>query len=448
MSVAAVGGPARHLADCDKYGGDAVDWSPDGSTLVIKAPDSTGLDFLTPADGKLRHFTEMPPTDIEDSEPAFSPDGALLAFVRWHAPGVSNLYVVPVKGGEPRRLTFDNLKIDGVTWESDSRYIVFSSNRAGPFGLWRVDVDGGPPTRVPQSGRAAYSPMLSRDGSRLAYEEWTGQTNLFGLDTRAAGAQPKQITFATRWDWTPAVSPDGARIAFASDRSGSFEIWVADRNGESALRLTDFGGPYTSGPAWSPDGRSIVFDSPAVDGNFDIYEVGADGGAPRRLTTSPAEDRYAHYSADGKWIYFASKRSGDWEIWRLPASGGDAEQVTFKGGNYSVPAQDGSVYFTRDAAPGIWRIMPGGEPVLVVPDLQPEDCSNWAIGGGRIWYVLRPPHGPVYLASHALTAGGEGTRLIALPRLSYHSGIGLAPDGQVLFSEVVSDESDLMLLTK
>lgn len=450
FAVSAVGGAPRRLADCDKYEGDNLAWSPDGSILAMKAPDSKGIDFLDPRTGNLRHFTEVPPSDYMDSNPEFSPDGTLLAFIRWHASGVANLYVVPVSGGEPKRLTFDNLKMEGLTWEPDSRHIVFASNRGGPFGLWRVDVDGGPAQRVPQSSRAAYTPVLSRDGRSLVYEEWTGQTNLFSVDGANPAALPQQITYTTRFNWNPNASPDGKKLAFASDRSGSAEIWVSDRMGEQALKLTAFDGPYTSSPSWSPDSRHIVFDSPAVDGNFDIYEVDAEGSAPRRLTNSPAQDRFAHYSPDGKWIYFSSRRSGAWEVWRMPVDGGEAkaEQVTFDGAYYSEPAADGSVYFSRDWTSGLWRLKPGGKPELVVPDLEPEDCSNWRIGRDRIWYVQRPERGPVYLASHGFAAGGDGQRLAALPKLSYKSGIGLTSDGKLLIAEVVSEESDLMLLSR
>lgn len=450
FSVSTVGGAPRRISDCDKYDGDSIAWSPDGAILAMKAPDSKGIDFLTLATGAVRHFTEVPPTDLEDTEPDFSPDGTLLGFIRWHASGVANVYVVPVSGGEPKRLTFDNLKIEGLTWEPDNRHLVFSSNRGGPFGLWRVDIDGGPAERVPQAGRSAFTPSLSRDGRQLVYEEWTGATNIFSVDIAAPRTQSSPITATTRLSWNPAASPDGKWVAFASDRSGSSEIWVTDRKGEQALKLTAFGGPYTSGPSWSPDGKRILFDSPAVDGNFDIYEVDAQGGAPQRLTTSPAVDRFAHFSPDGKWIYFTSRRSGAWEVWRMPVDGGEAkaEQVTFDGAYYSEPAADGSVYFSRDWTPGLFRLRSGGKPELVVPDLQPEDCSNWQIGKDRIWYVQRPERGAPNLASHSFSAGGAGQILMPLPKLSYKTGLGLTPDGKILMAQVVSEESDLMLLTK
>lgn len=450
LAVSPLGGPSRKLADCDKYDGDSMAWSPDGATLAMKGPGSRGIDFLTLADGGVRHVTEVPPTDQQDTDPAFSPDGTELAFVRWHASGVANVYVVPVSGGQPKRLTFDNLKVEGISWEPDSRHLVFSSNRAGPFGLWRVDVDGGPVERIAQAGHADYMPTLSRDGKLLAYEEWTGYTNLFSFDPANPKADPEQVTATTRMNWNPTASPDGKLMAFASDRSGSFEIWVTDRKGDDALKLTAFDGPYTSGPAWSPDSQHIVFDSPAVDGNFDIYEVDAQGGTVKRLTTAPAEDRFAHFSPDGKWIYFTSRRSGSWQIWRMPAQGGEAqaEQVTFEDAYYSQPGADGYVYFSRETNEGIWRQKPGGRPELVVPDLMPEDCSNWVLAKDRIWYVQRPDRGPVNLASHGYTPGGDGQRVTSLPMLSYKSGLGFTPDGRILVAQVVSDESDLMLLER
>ena len=449
FTVSPLGGPSRKLADCDKYEGDSLAWSPDGSTLAMKAPDSRGIDLMTVATGVVHHFTEVPPEDMQDSNPAFSPDGSLLAFVRWHASGVANVFVVPLSGGEPKRLSFDNLKIEGLTWEPDNRHLVFSSNRGGPFSLWRVDIDGGPAQRVPQSSRAAFTPDLSRDGRQLVYEEWTGATNIFSVDPERPNAEPKQITQTTRWNWNPAASPDGKHIAFASDRGGTSEIWVADSNGDDALKLTAFGGPYTSGPAWSPDSQHILFDSPAVDGNFDIYEVDAQGGAPKRLTTSSAQDRFPHYSPDGKWIYFSSRRSGNWEVWRMPVAGGEsqAQQVTFDGAYFSVPTADGTLYFSRDFYAGLWRLKPGGKPELVVPDLQPEDCTNWHLARDRIWYVQRPVRGVPWLASHPFTAGSAGQKLTPLPMLSYKTELGLTPDGKILMAQVVSDESDLMLLS-
>ncbi|MCI0663477.1 MAG: hypothetical protein L0220_20620, partial [Acidobacteria bacterium] len=62
-----------------------------------------------------------------DSEIAFAPDGKTLAFARYAALGVADIYLAPIVGGEPKRLTFDNLKV-----HTDGRCSIPKSRRARP----------------------------------------------------------------------------------------------------------------------------------------------------------------------------------------------------------------------------------------------------------------------------------------------------------------------------
>ena len=83
---------------------------------------------------------------------------------------------------------------------------------------------------------------------------------------------------------------------------------------------------------WSPDAKYLVY-AGIVDNNADIYRVSTDGSGELRMTTDKAEDDGPEYSADGKWIYFCSKRSGKWDAWRMPADGAGpddklAEKIT------------------------------------------------------------------------------------------------------------------------
>jgi len=57
------------------------------------------------------------------------------------------------------------------------------------------------------------------------------------------------------------------------------------------------------------------------NGNFDLYRVPANGGDEVRLTVSPGYDDGPDFSPDGKWIYFNSDRGGSWDIWRIPPCG-------------------------------------------------------------------------------------------------------------------------------
>jgi TolB protein len=83
---------------------------------------------------------------------------------------------------------------------------------------------------------------------------------------------------------------------------------------------------------WSSDSKYLVYTG-IVDNNADIYRIDADGSRELRMTTNKAEDDGPEYSADGKWVYFCSKRSGKWDAWRMPSDGAGpndklAEKIT------------------------------------------------------------------------------------------------------------------------
>lgn len=78
------------------------------------------------------------------------------------------------------------------------------------------------------------------------------------------------------------ISPDGKTIAFTYKG----DIWTVATEGGQATRLTATD-DYETTPVWSPDSRSIAFAGDRA-GNFDIYVVDANGGAPRRLTYNSA----------------------------------------------------------------------------------------------------------------------------------------------------------------
>ena len=89
-----------------------------------------------------------------------------------------------------------------------------------------------------------------------------------------------------------------------------------------------------SDPQVSPDGKWVAFsvretDLDANRGRFDIWLAAVDGTTPAsRLTSHPDGDNEARWSADGKWLYFMSTRSGSSQVWRIKPTGGEAEQVT------------------------------------------------------------------------------------------------------------------------
>jgi dipeptidyl aminopeptidase/acylaminoacyl peptidase len=115
-----------------------------------------------------------------------------------------------------------------------------------------------------------------------------------------------------------------------------------------------------SSPVASPDGKWVVFvvretDMDANKGRTDLYLTSIDGSSVTHLTTSPASDSDPVWSHDGRYVYFASSRSGSEQVWRIRPNGGEAEQVTKLpldiNGFKLVPGSD-SLVLAIDVYPG------------------------------------------------------------------------------------------------
>ncbi len=183
--VPALGGIERKVYSSPRDLNPHLTWSPDGRVLAFPENDGTDthswITLLSLSDSSTRRLT-MPPGEDRDDSPAFSPDGSQVAFDRESIAGVANnLYVVSAKGGEPRRLTFDNRPIFGLTWDADGCEVIYSSIREGPTKLWRVSTSGGVPRAVAGVGLMAYSPSVPPKGNELAYRQAIGKDNIWRI---------------------------------------------------------------------------------------------------------------------------------------------------------------------------------------------------------------------------------------------------------------------------
>lgn len=399
-TVPALGGPERKLlslgakADWGSWV-PALDWSPDGKYIACSEKRSSQPPFniflFSPETGERRALTSPAAPLLGDSFPAFSPDSQTVAFVRTTADVSQDVYLVPITGGEPKRLTFDNVRLKSTAWNADGREIIFSSTReGGDYGLWRISTSGGTPERAGVGGHHVPGASVSRQGNRLAYVQWSGDFNIYRVDvsdsTRPT-SPPIKLTSSTRLDFNPQYSPDGKRIVFQSDRSGSNEIWMCNSDGANPVQVTSLN-KIAGTPRWSPDGQQIAFDL-YPDGRGDIYVISAGGGLPRPIVTGDSEDHLPSWSIDGRWIYFASHRTGERQVWKVPAEGGKPVQVTKQGGGIAFESPDGRyVYYIKDFAPGIWRVpVDGGEEIQVFDSFRSELFGDWAVVSDGVYFI-------------------------------------------------------------
>ncbi len=455
--VPALGGPERRLAASYltvPQLGRSLDWSPDGKFLAVAdsaSPQAApGILLISVESGEVRSLTSR--ANEYFASPAFSPDGTKITFA--HGPEFlsHDVYLAGVSGGEPRRLTFDKQVVQGLSWTADGSAVVYSSNRAGIFRLWKVSISGGVPEALPGAGEDATSPRISRRGDRLVYERLKTDTSTWrvpGPHGATSSGSPQRLIWAARHNGEAAYSSDGKRIAFSSDRFGTLEIWVCDNEGQNAVQLTSFGRANPGSPRWSPDGRWIAFDA-RPEGNPDIFIISSEGGSPRRLTSGPADNIVPTWSRDGKWVYFTSNRSGTDQLWKVPVEGGQPVQVSQHGGITAVESSDGRfLYYAKGVftPQGIWKMpLAGGDESRV---LNGPDWGQWNLLDDGICFLHRDATtGP---AVEFLDFATGRIRHLAAVELGQP---GLEPvwltasnDGRwVLFSKVDSVDNDIMLV--
>jgi Tol biopolymer transport system component len=188
----------------------------------------------------------------------------------------------------------------------------------------------------------------------------------------------------------PQFSPDGKRIAYMSTRTGQWQIWVSDTDGSNARQVSFTESAGT--PRWSPDGRSIAFDAP-YQGQTRIFVIKVDRNEQARPIVKGLVPSFLR---DGKWIYFASDQTGDWQVWKVPAGGGPEVQVTTNGGFAALESADGYVYYSKSRypRPEICRVsVNGGSESCVLQHLRPRTWASWAVTREGIVFAEDLPNG-------------------------------------------------------
>jgi Tol biopolymer transport system component len=383
---------------------------------------------IDPQSGSKEWLTDPPVGGPGDTEVAVSASGSKIVFQRNREEAIADIYTASIDGRDLAKVTKDSTGIVGLAWAYGGTAILASTRwKSSLQRLWWLPLDGSAAIALTDPAVAASWPAVSPRDGRIAYASRMFDTNVWRFDLQGSAA-PRRVVASNVLDSGARLSPDGQRIAFRSNRGGNDEIWTSNREGEAVARLSKFGGPTTGSPYWSPDGKHLLFESRA-GGKAGIYEVNAEGGPLRHLSGNAFDEVLPRYSRDGRSIYFATNRSGSWQIWKRKKEGGGDTQLTRGGGLAGYESDDGAyLYFSKRNEPGIYRVSPqGGAEELVFDGLASGMWGAWGLAGQRILYVsLNPPALQEY---DLKTKSGRTITVFDSAPVRFDSSVSVSPDG-------------------
>jgi len=340
----------KRCPECRRdYYDDSLLYCLDDGSALLEGPASTEeRTVLLPADkfagtpsyGSIPIIAQLPKlsqvtfSETIEQYPAWSPTADEFAFSRELA-GIRSIFIKNIASGEERQITTGPDDDIQPAWSPDGTTILFVRSRqtgiklepGDVFGLfidgdvWSIDVETRKETRLIEK---AFNPDHSPDGSRIAVDaSWAGPRRIWAVDR--LGHNPQQLTSDSSEGIShvrPRWSPDGKKLAFQNIERTKFDIKVVDLASGKTYWVTN-DAVQDLNPAWSPSGRFIYFSSYRGGGiniwRSSMLQDGSVAGPPQQMTIGAGQDVEIAVSPDGRQLAFSILRQNA-DIWRLPVS--------------------------------------------------------------------------------------------------------------------------------
>lgn len=256
---------------------EAPNWHPEGYLILNSKGKLHTLDLSTAKLALLN--TDF--ADKNNNDHGVSPDGQWLAISHNDTKDTSSksyksaIYVVPVKGGTPRRIT-PEVPSFWHGWSPDGQTLVYCAERNRNFDIYSISINGGKETRLTDADGLDDGPEYSPDGKYIYFNSYrTQHMQIWRMGPD--GSNPEQLTFDSYSNWFPHPSPDGKWLVYISyttdEKQNHFfgkQVMLRLMNLETRevkdITPVFFGGQGTINvPSWSPDSRKVAFVSYRVN---------------------------------------------------------------------------------------------------------------------------------------------------------------------------------------